>query len=99
MNDRNNLVLIGIGGAGTNTAKRISCCDRVIIESQNTPNQTADADRTILITSDIQDNGNRLFDSEISEINAAIKNYKIVVKPTDDIEACVKIIVDAYHQL
>lgn len=27
------------------------------------------------------------------------KNYKIVVKPTDDIEACVKIIVDAYHQL
>lgn len=79
MNDRNNLVLIGIGGAGTNTAKRISCCDRVIIESQNTPNQTADADRTILITSDIQDNGNRLFDSEISEINAAIKNYKIVV--------------------
>lgn len=74
-----NLVLVGIGGAGVNTVKRISNCSKIVVEVQDELTGTLDVAEIIPLNPEFSANTNGLSQDETTQITNAISNYSVVL--------------------
>lgn len=73
------VILVGVGGAGVNTAKRISGYKRVAIDVQDGPVNWGDIEHVILIESWELAGVTALSDSSVENISAAIETSTAIV--------------------